>query len=90
MVEQGNGYEYSIISFDPMQTLLTQCNMTDLQLARKIGEKVDVVRNIQLHSDTTTIEVIRKICEVLKCHPGDIMERKDLQVIPAKKKDPSD
>lgn len=89
------GYRRTIISFDLLRTLLRERDITDLQLARKIGEKVGVVRNIQLHPDITTIEVIRKICEELQCEPGDIMRRQECYVIPARednadaKKDPS-
>lgn len=57
--------------------------MTDLQLAQRIGEKVTVVRNIQLNSHTTTVEVLRKICEELQCQPGVIMEAIQVEIIPA-------
>lgn len=90
MININEGYKRSFISFEPLRKLLHKREMTDLQLARKIGEKVGVVRKIELNSETTTMEVIRKICEVLECHPGDIMKRDELIVIPATKKDPGD
>lgn len=87
MINTSEGYKRTVISFEPLRSLMAERGMTDLQLARKIGEKVGVVRDIQLHAETTTIEVIRKICEALECHPGDIMKREEMLVIPAKEKD---
>lgn len=90
MINNKNAYKRSIISFEPLRELLREREMTDLQLAKKIGEKVAVVRKIQLQTETTPIEVIRKICEALQCEPGDIMKREELIVIPATKDGPWD
>lgn len=73
----------TVISFAPLHSLLRERKIADLQLAQRIGEKVAVVRNIQLNSHTTTVEVLRKICEELQCQPGDIMEAIQVEIIPA-------
>ena len=88
MIDTNEGYERTIISFQPMRSLLRQRGISDLQLAHKINEKVDVVRNIQLHPDTTTVEVIRKICQELHCNLEDIMRNEEIVVIPEKVKGP--
>ncbi len=89
MLNKADGIRYSIISFEPLRSLLRERDMTDLQLAKKIGERVAVVRKIQLQTETTPIDVIRKICEVLECQPGDIMKRDELIMYPAKEKGPN-
>lgn len=90
MIDSKGAYTRSIISYKPLQTLLRERGITDLQLAQKIGEKVAVVRKIQLNGEITTMEVIRKICEVLECHPGDIMRREEVTIIPARKNSPGE
>jgi DNA-binding Xre family transcriptional regulator len=78
---------HTVISFEPLRSLLLERGVTDTQLAKKIGEKVGAVRDIQLHPETTTIEIIRKICQELHCEPGDIMKSMEGYFIPAKETD---
>lgn len=66
--------------------LMREKGITDLQLARKIGVKVDAIRNIQLNSETTTIKMIKDICMELDCGPGDLIKVMHATVIPATKK----
>lgn len=76
-------HKRTVISYDPLWSLLLEREISPLQLARIIGERVSVIRNIQLHPETTTMEIIRRICEALDCEPGDIMKAEDIYVIPA-------
>lgn len=85
-----NEQRYAIMSFAPLRSLLRKREITELQLARKIGEKVGVVRNIQLQPKTTTVEVILKICDALGCQPCDIMKLEEAFFIPAKENDPGE
>ena len=83
-------YDDIVLSFAPMFRLMRERGITDLQLARKIGVKVDLIRNIQLHQDTTKVQTIKEICKALECAPGDIMSVSKMLVIPAAKKGPDD
>ncbi len=40
-----DSYEKVYLSFDPMHRLMRERNITDLQLAQKVGVKVDMIRN---------------------------------------------
>ena len=83
-----NSYERVYLSFDPMHRVMREKNITDLELARKIGVKVDVIRNTYKYQDTVTLSMIRSICEVLDCGPGDLMTAGKVLYIPAKKESP--
>lgn len=63
-------------------------NITDLGLARKVGVRVDVIRNTYKYQDTVTLSMVRSICEALDCCPGDLMAAKKAICIPAKKEAP--
>lgn len=71
-----NSYERVYLSFDPMHRLMRERNITDLELARKAGVKVDVIRNIDRYQDTVTLSLVRSICEALDCGPEDLMTAK--------------
>ena len=79
-----DSYERVYLSFDPMHRLMQERNITDLQLA----QKVDVIRNTYKYLDTVTLSMVRSICEVLDCGPGDLMTAGKVECIPAKKEDP--
>lgn len=81
-------YEDIVLSFDPMFRLMRERGITDLQLARQIGVKVDAIRRIQLHQDTTTMQTIKEICKALDCATGDIISVSKVLVLPPTKKDP--
>ena len=83
-----DSYERVYLSFDPMHRLMQERNITDLQLAQKVGVKVDVIRNTYKYQDTVTLSTIRSICEALDCGPGDLMTAGKVECIPAKKEDP--
>ena len=83
-----NSYERVYLSFDPMHRLMRERNITDLELARKAGVKVDVIRNIHRYQDTVTRSMVRSICEALDSCPGDLMAAKKAICIPAKKETP--
>ena len=38
-----DSYEQMCLNFDPMYRIMQERNITDLQLARKVGVKVDVI-----------------------------------------------
>ena len=40
-----DSYEKVYLSFDPLHRRMKERGITDLQLARKVGVKVDVIRN---------------------------------------------
>lgn len=82
-MDKVKSYDHIVFSYDPMFRLMQQRGITDLQLAKKIGVKVDAIRNIQLRSDTTTITVIKAICKELECGPGDLIEVQHVKVFPA-------
>ena len=71
-----NSYERVYLSFDPMHRLMRERNITDLELARKAGVKVNVIRNIDRYQDTVTLSLVRSICEALDCGPEDLMTAK--------------
>ncbi len=83
-----DSYERAYLSFDPMHRLMRERNITDLQLAQKVGVKVDVIRNTYKYQNTVTLSVIRRICEALDCGPGDLMTAGMVECIPAKKEAP--
>ena len=83
-----DSYERVYLSFDPMHHLMRERNITDLELARKVGVKVDVIRNTYKYQDTITLSLIRDICQVLDCGPGDLMVAGKALYIPAKKEAP--
>ena len=83
-------YDDIILSFDPLFRLMRKQGVTDLQLARQIGVKVDLIRNIQLRQDVVTVQMLKKICKALDCGPGDIMDVSKVLVIPATQKGPDD
>ena len=56
-----DSYERVYLSFEPMHRVMQERNITDLQLARKVSVKVNVIRNI---------------CEALDCGPEDLMTAK--------------
>ena len=70
-----NSYERVYLSFDPMHRLMRERNITDLELARKAGVKVDVIRNIDRYQDTVTLSMVRSICEALDCELEEIIIR---------------
>jgi len=83
-----DSYETVYLSFDPMHRLMQERNITDLQLAQKVGVKVDVIRNTYKYQDTVTLSVVRRICEALDCGPGDLMTARKVECIPEKKEAP--
>ena len=83
-----DSYEKVYLSFDPMHRLMREKNITDLELAQKVGVKVDVIRNTYKYQDTVTLSTIRSICEALNCGPGDLMTAGKVECIPAKKEIP--
>ena len=60
-----DSYKRVYLSFDPMHRLMQERNITDLQLAQKVGVKVDVIRNTYKYLDTVTLSTVRSICEAL-------------------------
>ena len=64
-------YERAYLSFDPVHRLMQERNITDLQLAQKVGVKVDIIRNTYRYLDTVTLSMVRSICEALDSGPGD-------------------
>lgn len=80
-------YDDIVFSYDPMFRLMREKGITDLQLARQIGVKVGVIRKIQLQQETTTMELIKSICKILDCGPGDLINVMKVKVYPAIKKD---
>ena len=83
-----DSYEKVYLSFDPMHRLMKERNITDLELARKVGVKVDVIRNTYKYQDTVTLSVVQRICEDLDCGPGDLVTAGKVEYIPAKKETP--
>ncbi len=83
-----DSYERVYLSFEPMHRVMQERNITDLQLARKVSVKVNVIRNIDRYQDTVTLSMVRSICEALDCCPGDLMAAKKAICIPAKKEAP--
>ena len=83
-----DSYKKVYLSFDPMHRLIQERGMTDIQLAKKVGVRVDVIRNTYKYQDTVTLSMIRSICEVLDCGPGDLMTAGKVECIPAKKETP--
>jgi len=58
--------------------------ITDLQLAKKVGVKVDVIRKMYKYQDTVTLSLIRNICEALDCGIENLIDSKRVRVIPLK------
>lgn len=85
MKDKPYSFERVYFSFEPMYRLMRERNINDLQLARKVRVKVDVIRNIQIYQETVSISLIRSICEALECGPGDLMTAEKVTVIPAQR-----
>lgn len=83
-VHKDGSYDYTVISFKPMYALMRERGISDLDLSQMIGEKVEVIRKIQLKQDTLPLSVIRKICHALKCDPADLMIAERATLLPAK------
>jgi len=83
-----NSYEKVYLSFDPMHRRMKERDITDLQLAKKVGVKVDVIRNTYKYQDMVTLSVIRSICEALDCGPRYLMTAGKVECIPVKKETP--
>ena len=83
-----DSYKKVYLSFDPMHRLIQERGMTDIQLAKKVGVRVDVIRNTYQSQDTVTLSMIRSICEALDCGPGDLMTAGKVECIPVKKESP--
>ena len=49
---------------------------------------MDVIRNTYKYQDTVTLSMVRSICEVLDCGPGDLMTAGKVECIPAKRESP--
>lgn len=81
-------HERTYLSFNPLDETLKKRGITDLQLAQKVGVKVDVIRNMYKYQNTVSLSLVRDICEALDCGPGDLIAAKKVTVIPAKGKDP--
>jgi len=79
-------YERTYLSFMPLDETLKKRGVSDLQLARQVGVKVDVIRNMFKYQDTVSLSMIRSICEVLDCGPGDLIAAGKITVIPPKNK----
>jgi len=79
-------YERTYLSFEPLDETLKKRGVSDLQLARQVGVKVDVIRNMYKYQDTVTLSMVRSICETLDCGLGDLMTAEKVKAIPAKKK----
>ena len=71
-----------------MHRLMRERGITDLQLAQKVGVKVDVIRNTYKYQDTVTLSMVRSICEALDGGPGDLMPVGRLECVPAQKEAP--
>ena len=80
-----DSYERVTLSFEPMYQLMIERSITALQLAKKVGVKVDIIRNMYKYQDTVSLSLIRSICEVLDCDVGDLMSAEKVVVIPPKK-----
>ena len=83
-----DSYEKVYLSFDPMHHLMRERGITDLQLAKKVGVKVDVIRNTYKYQDSVTLSMVRSICEALDCGPGELMTAGKVECIPAKNESP--
>jgi len=81
-------YERTCLSFKPLRETLKKRGITDLQLARQVGVKVDVIRNMYKYQDTITLSLVRSICEALDCCLDELMTAEKVMVIPIKKKTP--
>lgn len=84
-----NEYRTTIITFKPFFQMSEIKGKPDSYISRKTGIDVSTLKKMRKHNDVP-FDVIRKICHVLECQPGDIMEADTIYVIPAKeiKKDP--
>lgn len=80
-----DSYEKVSLSFEPMYQLMLERGITALQLAEKVGVKVDIIRNMYKYEDTVTLSLIRNICEALGCDVGDLMSIQKVMVIPPKR-----
>ena len=80
-------HERTYLSFRPLDETLKKRGVTDLQLAQKVGVRVDIIRNMYKYQDTVSLALIRNICEALDCGLGDSIAAKKVTVIPAKEKD---
>lgn len=64
-----------MIDFTGVKVMLARRHMTQKQLAEQTGVRYDTISKISLGTiSRIPVDVLGKICEVLNCQPGDLME----------------
>ena len=76
-------YRTTIITFNPFFRRSEIKGKSDSYISRKTGIDISTLKKMRKHNDVPS-DVIGKICQVLECQPGDIMEAGTIYVIPAK------
>lgn len=72
----------------PLKHTMRERGIADLQLARMVGVKVDVIRRPHYHMDEISLPLAEKICNALDCGLDGVMEMKKVTIIPAHMEDP--
>ncbi len=80
--------EQTCLVLTPLRDTMRKQGISDLQLARKVGVKVDVIRRAYRHMDEISLSTVEKICNVLDCGLDGVMVAKKVAVIPAHVEDP--
>ena len=83
------GIKRTIISFDPFLKRDDVKGLTDAQVGKRFGLATPTVKAMRLHQDVP-FDTIQKICHVLGCQPGDVLNATEVWTIPPTKKDPDD
>ena len=60
--------------YDKLWTVMKQKNITAYMLREKYGIDSRTIRRLK-NNENVTVETLDKICEILDCDIGDIMER---------------
>lgn len=64
-----------MIDFTGVKVMLARRHMTQKQLAEQTGVRYDTISKISLGTiSRVPVDVLDKMCKVLDCQPGDLME----------------
>ena len=77
------GIRRTIISFDPFLKRPDVIGLTDAQVGKKYELATQTVKAMRRHLDVP-YDTIQKLCHLLECQPGDIMDATTVYTIPVK------
>ncbi len=77
------GIERRCLTLNPLRDTMRKRGISELELARKVGVKVDVIRRSYWYHDEISLSLIEKICDALDCDIDEVMVADKVLYIPA-------